>query len=360
MTLQISSTNFEFLRERDVNLVMFAAWAERYVFEDPNTSLLKIRQFAELLARQVAARNGFDPRGEDFRNVLNLLQRHDLIPRHVHELFDILRLRGNQAAHEGEGDRQAALCALLTAHQLAVWFQRAFFDKEFKGLAFRPLPTPANADGELREQLKKLRAEAAIQEEALRNASALLTSAQDSQKTTESHLYFARAEAGKIEAERNEMRQMLERLEADYKAEREGYLSALAKATKIEQQTIPDALNSFVERSKLAARRLGSAVTDAVPLAQIRFVSQRRCNCRGERTLVQVAKGGMVKWSCSGCQELQNLSYHEWADLDLWIACPTCRTRTEAQKVRSNFGYQCRKCGWNCFLAHLLPWIADL
>ena len=51
----ITSPNFEFLKEHDALLVQFAMQAERYCFTDPNTCLIKLRQFAEFLAGQAAA-----------------------------------------------------------------------------------------------------------------------------------------------------------------------------------------------------------------------------------------------------------------------------------------------------------------
>ena len=68
-----ASPNFTFLSEHDPLLVTYAARAERYVFDDPNTSVLKTRQFAELLARHVAARSGFETQSEEFADVLFVL-----------------------------------------------------------------------------------------------------------------------------------------------------------------------------------------------------------------------------------------------------------------------------------------------
>jgi type I restriction enzyme, R subunit len=42
----------------DEVLVRHAALAERYVFDDPNSALIKLRQFAELLAQHAAAYAG--------------------------------------------------------------------------------------------------------------------------------------------------------------------------------------------------------------------------------------------------------------------------------------------------------------
>jgi type I restriction enzyme R subunit len=58
-------TNFAFLVEYDEQIVRLGMMAEKYFAEDPNTSLLKIRQYAELLAQQIATRVGaYDVPGE--------------------------------------------------------------------------------------------------------------------------------------------------------------------------------------------------------------------------------------------------------------------------------------------------------
>lgn len=50
------SPNFGILASHDPMLLQYAARAELYVFSDPNTALIKLRQFAETLARSAAAR----------------------------------------------------------------------------------------------------------------------------------------------------------------------------------------------------------------------------------------------------------------------------------------------------------------
>jgi nicotinamide mononucleotide adenylyltransferase len=48
----------EFLAADDELLVRLGAQAERYFADDPNTALIKLRQLAEVLAREAAARSG--------------------------------------------------------------------------------------------------------------------------------------------------------------------------------------------------------------------------------------------------------------------------------------------------------------
>ena len=49
--MNVQSGNFRFLEPHDVQLVRLGALAERYFPDDPNTCLIKLRQFAELLTQ---------------------------------------------------------------------------------------------------------------------------------------------------------------------------------------------------------------------------------------------------------------------------------------------------------------------
>jgi len=53
-----SATNFAVLRTDDEQLMRLGLLAEGYFADDPNTSLLKLRQLTELLAQHVATRVG--------------------------------------------------------------------------------------------------------------------------------------------------------------------------------------------------------------------------------------------------------------------------------------------------------------
>ena len=46
-----ASLNFRFLAEHDELLERYAAQAERYVFDDPNAAIIKLRMLAEALAK---------------------------------------------------------------------------------------------------------------------------------------------------------------------------------------------------------------------------------------------------------------------------------------------------------------------
>ncbi|TIM65588.1 MAG: hypothetical protein E5Y60_21160, partial [Mesorhizobium sp.] len=51
------TSNFIFLAVHDAKLVTLGGQAERYFRDDPSTAIVKLRQFAELMAKLIAARH---------------------------------------------------------------------------------------------------------------------------------------------------------------------------------------------------------------------------------------------------------------------------------------------------------------
>jgi Domain of unknown function (DUF4145) len=87
----------------------------------------KLRLFAELLAKLVAARHAIEIlSGESFDTVLRLLRDQGLLPRQPAELFHYLRRVGNAAVHDNVGTPAEALTALKLARQLGVWYVRSY------------------------------------------------------------------------------------------------------------------------------------------------------------------------------------------------------------------------------------------
>ncbi len=156
--MTIESANFEFLRPHDVQLVRLSALAERYFRDDPSTCLIKLRQFAELLAQSTAARTGlFVSTEEPQADLLRRLKIERVLSHEVADLFYQIRVAGNRAAHEYTGDHAEALTMLKMARQLAIWFHRTFnADTRFKAGAFVPPPNPADATAELAAELERL------------------------------------------------------------------------------------------------------------------------------------------------------------------------------------------------------------
>lgn len=155
------SANFSFLEAYDPLLLRYAALAERYVYDDPNGSLLKTRQFAELLAQHAAGAVGHDVDGEDrFLDVLRLLRRERVTTRKVEDWFHAIRKAGNRAAHNHEDDEADAIHQLKLARHLAVWFHRTIGRaRDFRAGSFELPPRDADAPEALEAEVVALEAD---------------------------------------------------------------------------------------------------------------------------------------------------------------------------------------------------------
>jgi RimJ/RimL family protein N-acetyltransferase len=152
------SANFDFLGSHDAQLVRLGGLAERYFKDDPNTCLIKLRQFGELLAQLTAAKSGLLTSPEEQQaDLLRRLKFERVVPREVGDLFHQLRIAGNRATHVHTGDHAEALSTLKIARELGIWFHRTFTDGKYKAGAFVPPPNPADATKALQEELQRLR-----------------------------------------------------------------------------------------------------------------------------------------------------------------------------------------------------------
>ncbi|MDC3988187.1 type I restriction-modification system endonuclease [Polyangium jinanense] len=170
-----SSPNFAFLAHHDPLLAILGTQAERYFADDPNTCLLKLRQFGERLAKHAAARLGLytSPLEDNQAVLINRLHDRGALDVRTKQIFHDLRLTGNKAAHDAHGTHHEALHQLKMARELGIWFQRSFGNhRKFDPGPFVPPPGPKD-DEELAKELAALRAELAkskVDVEAMRAA----------------------------------------------------------------------------------------------------------------------------------------------------------------------------------------------
>ena len=151
-------SNFDMLRPYEEQLWRLGALAERYFAEDPNTCLLKLRQFSELVAQSLAARTGLYTNPEETQyELIRRLQGEGVLPKEVKQVFDQVRITGNAANHALHGDHAFALSALKLIWQLSLWFHRTFKDATYRSGPFLPPAPPADESAELRAELSTLR-----------------------------------------------------------------------------------------------------------------------------------------------------------------------------------------------------------
>lgn len=87
MKINIRS-NFDMLRAYEEQLWRLGALAERYFADDPNTSLLKLRQFSELFAQTLAARTGlYTNASETQYDLIRRMHGEGAMPKEVRQVI---------------------------------------------------------------------------------------------------------------------------------------------------------------------------------------------------------------------------------------------------------------------------------
>ncbi|HEX3917500.1 MAG TPA: type I restriction-modification system endonuclease [Caulobacteraceae bacterium] len=257
------SANFEFLKAGDAQLFRLAAQGEGYFRIDPNTCVMKLRQFAELMAKEVAARAGLLPNPEaEFSAILGVIGRAGYVPREPLDLFHFLRRVGNDAVHQGRDDFASGLSALKAARQLGVWYARSYGGQpNLAAGSFTPPPAPPDPTAALRQELDRLKAEA----DAHRTAAEIEKARAD-----------ALAEAGRTAQERAAReageREVWQRLAEEAEAATSAVRASLAALQKNAASAPPAALAKLEEAAGAAAGKidLDEALTRQVIDQQLR------------------------------------------------------------------------------------------
>ena len=156
-----SASNFTFLEAKEKQLWRFGILAEKTFSEDPNTSLLKLRQFTELLTQKTAVACGKYADGKEAQyDLLRRLRDISLLPPDVYQMLDTVRRHGNVASHDGAGDHATALSCLKISWQLGLWYYRTFHDARYKSGVFIPPANPESETESLQVELERLKIEA--------------------------------------------------------------------------------------------------------------------------------------------------------------------------------------------------------
>lgn len=96
------SLNFEMLRSQWPELAELACMAERYVHSDPESCLVKLRNYTELMVRWLYRQERL-PEGikANLYDLMNADVFTSMMPEAITMKMDALRIHGNRAAHGG-------------------------------------------------------------------------------------------------------------------------------------------------------------------------------------------------------------------------------------------------------------------
>jgi type I restriction enzyme R subunit len=118
-------SNFKFLSTEYPILANLGILAERYIHDDPNTSLFKLRLFGEKMVETIFEIHQLDFPYENtaFRR-LELLKDEAILEDTILGLFHTIRKSGNQAVHAGKQAEESAMRCFLAPLKLQNGFMK--------------------------------------------------------------------------------------------------------------------------------------------------------------------------------------------------------------------------------------------
>ena len=142
----MSKSNFQFLAEEYPLLYNLAQSAEYNLYQDPVTSLFKLRQYGEHMAKEIFDTYGIPlPEDTKFQNLVYSLRNEGILPSNVVDHFTILRKQGNDAVHAYTGTTEEATSSLFSAFKLGKWFYESYSVKN-KDIAAIRFSKPQDLD----------------------------------------------------------------------------------------------------------------------------------------------------------------------------------------------------------------------
>ncbi|CAD5977135.1 Type I restriction enzyme EcoKI R protein [Planktothrix tepida] len=133
ITKLTSSNNFDFLEVHDRELLTLVSLAEKYYNNDPNTSLMKLRQFGERMVQIISIKKRLIfKRNEEQKDLINRLYNQNIIPKEIYCLFHKIRMHGNKANHKFLNNKNIALENLKYAYEISIWFHNNFYSSNFQ------------------------------------------------------------------------------------------------------------------------------------------------------------------------------------------------------------------------------------
>ena len=126
-------SNFTFLESYWTDLAKLGDLSEKYVYSDPNTSVIKQGMLSEVMVKYMLAYDGIaEPEYDNTHaNRIRLLKQNDLLPYEVKNTLYILRKDRNNAAHNAADEGGRALSNLELLYDLCVWFMQTYGDYNY-------------------------------------------------------------------------------------------------------------------------------------------------------------------------------------------------------------------------------------
>ena len=128
---------------------------EELIYEDPSSSIVKARLFAEAILNDVFKYEKIEATFlSSLYDKISYLTREGYIEREIQQSFDIIRLSGNKAAHDGKfNDITEAFKLHKEMYKIGVWFYEVYSLEQLK-VPLYDIPKPREKEN-IQELVKK-------------------------------------------------------------------------------------------------------------------------------------------------------------------------------------------------------------
>ncbi|MBQ3643475.1 MAG: type I restriction-modification system endonuclease [Candidatus Riflebacteria bacterium] len=130
-------SNFEFLKKDFPVLANFGELAEKYLYSDSNSCLMKLGMIGETIGNMMFAYDNIPfPVDNTAVKRIDTLYREGLLSRDLVDVLHSLRKMRNKAVHENFSSIKAGKSLIQMAYTLCEWFMEAYGDCDYKHKAF--------------------------------------------------------------------------------------------------------------------------------------------------------------------------------------------------------------------------------
>ena len=147
-------SNFAFLNSHFPVLANFGELAEKYLYSDSNSCLMKLGMIGETIVNLCFTYDRIPlPQDNTAAVRINSLFREGMITRDLKEVLHALRISRNKATHENYASVEDGKTLLQVAYSLCEWFMQTYGDWNYQNqpfvMPFEPLePVSVNQQSE--------------------------------------------------------------------------------------------------------------------------------------------------------------------------------------------------------------------
>ena len=164
-------SNFAFLESHFPVLANFGRLAEKYLYSDSNSCLIKLGMIGETITNLCFTYDRLPlPADNTAANRISGLLREGMISRDLSEILHALRINRNKAAHENYVSVADGKILLQMAHGLCEWFMQTYGDWNYQNQPF--VMPPEIAEPVTRDEQSEQAQEARLMEDAEQAAAA--------------------------------------------------------------------------------------------------------------------------------------------------------------------------------------------